>query len=144
MLVLHPRNACPVECGEYLGEMSNQYPHHRTLAFYSTGCKAYALKMQHVQSRRIEHVVKAKGITLTRQTMRSIHYDTFKEKVNNFGDASFVEVDTTVFLPNSALGRVVSKPMRKSFKAVFDKGMVDSQLDCYPFGFTGPFPIYPF
>ena len=60
--------------------------------------------------------------------------------VDNYGDNATVAVKTNVFRPDAVRGHVVTKPMEKTFKVVYDKSMVDQLLDCYPFGYTGPFP----
>jgi hypothetical protein len=76
---LYPRTqGCPIQCGALLGEMSNQYPDHEILAYYSTGSKSYALKMQHKRTRKIDHIVKCKGITLNQETVNIVSFARFK------------------------------------------------------------------
>ncbi len=64
--------------GDFLGDMSNQYPKHRIVAYYSSGCKAYALKMINLKTGREEYVVKSKGITLNETVAQLINYESFK------------------------------------------------------------------
>ncbi len=86
MFILHPKNANPIPLGDYLGDMSDQYPSHRILAYYSTGCKAYALKLEDKESGKIEHVVKVRGITMSRAAGEKIHFQTFKVRKQKVGD----------------------------------------------------------
>jgi hypothetical protein len=51
-------------------------------------------------------------------------------------------VKTNVFQPDCVLGEVVTKRVEKTFRAFYDKSMVDNRLDCYPFGYRGPFFAY--
>ncbi len=69
---------CPIPCEDMLGAMSDQYPAHDILAYYSTGCKAYVLKLRHKVTGTISYVVKAKGITIDTTTQETINFDTFK------------------------------------------------------------------
>lgn len=58
--------------------MSDQYPKHRILAYYSAGCKAYALRLQNKESGKDEYVIKVKGIELNTAASKTIHYEQFQ------------------------------------------------------------------
>lgn len=72
------RGLCPIEMGDFLGEMSEVYPDHDIIAYYSSGCKAYALKLRKKGTGEIETVVKVKGITFNEETARTLSFDHFK------------------------------------------------------------------
>jgi hypothetical protein len=59
--------------------------------------------------------------------------------VDNYGNDAAVPVKTNVFRANAVRGHVRTNPLEKRFKVVFDKAMVDNSLQCFPFGYTGPF-----
>ena len=61
--------------------------------------------------------------------------------VNNYGNNAAVKVTTNVFRPDCVRGNVETKSASKTFKVVYDKSMVDSRLDCYPFGYTANSPF---
>ncbi len=152
------RGLCPIEMGDFLGEMSEVYPDHDLISFYSSGCKAYALKLREKRTGKIETVVKVKGITFNRDTSKTLTFDRFKviwaalyllvinhlshvqEMVNNYGDSATLRVKADVFRPNAVRGQVKTQPLEKTFKVVFDKAMVTNELNCVPFGYIGPFP----
>ncbi len=50
-----------------------------------------------------------------------------------------VKVGASLFLPSASQGRVVTKEIFKTFRGIYDKSMVDSELNCLPFGYQGPF-----
>ena len=58
--------------------ISSLGPDDRITAYYSSGCKAYALRLQNKQTGKVGWVVKAKGITLDVATSELIHFDAFK------------------------------------------------------------------
>lgn len=62
--------------------------------------------------------------------------------VNGWGDGKQVLVQTNVFRPDCVWGHVMTKPMQKTFRTVYDKSLLDDRLDCYPFGYKGPYFNY--
>jgi hypothetical protein len=80
---LYLKAFCPIPTGDFLGEMSEVYPHHDILAYYSAGCKAYALMLRDKRTGKIEITVKIKGITFNEETSRVIHFERFKVPVGD-------------------------------------------------------------
>lgn len=58
--------------------MSDEYVGKEILSYYSTGCKAYTLKVRDKKSGKVSYVVKAKGIRLTREAVEKVNHNTFK------------------------------------------------------------------
>jgi hypothetical protein len=75
---MHPKGQMPISTGLFLGDMTNQYPNRCIKSFYSTGCKSYVIKMINPKTRKVDYVIKSKGITMNSQVADVIHYDTFK------------------------------------------------------------------
>ena len=68
----------PIQPGDYLGDMSDACATDDILAYYSTGCKAYSLKLRNKKTQKIDYMTKAKGITLNAGTAEKIHFEAFK------------------------------------------------------------------
>lgn len=56
------------------------------LEFVSSGCKAYALQMRHKTTGKLRIVMRLRGITLTGDVSKILHYDTFKRCVFKFAE----------------------------------------------------------
>jgi hypothetical protein len=137
VFILYPKGQCPIKCGDFLGEMSDQYEDHRVLAYYSTGSKSYALKLQHKQTGKIEHALKCKGVTYNDQVSHQLQYDDFVRMVNNYGKEKKeeVEVNTTRFESNVVDGTVKTVEWTKTVRLVHDKSHIDPNMYCIPFGY---------
>jgi hypothetical protein len=146
-----------------LGDLEDVYPDHRILAFYCTGPKSYSLKLESREFKldengqmlkEVTYVTKAKGITLNLEASNHVEFNNikvshpgsfiaknsiFKNMVNNFGHCEAQQVPARIWRPNRVQGNVTTKRTSKTFRGVCDKARLDSELDCFPFGFTGPF-----
>ncbi|KAL3100286.1 hypothetical protein niasHT_020888 [Heterodera trifolii] len=63
VMVLHKSDRIPVQTGEYLGQMSEEYTDYDIKTYACGGAKQYALKMVHKQTKAVKYVQKIRGIT---------------------------------------------------------------------------------
>uniref|UniRef100_A0A1I8BTM7 DNA-directed DNA polymerase n=1 Tax=Meloidogyne hapla TaxID=6305 RepID=A0A1I8BTM7_MELHA len=104
---MHKRNKKPpFRVGDMLGMMSRKYEEWCILSFYTGGCKQYALKMKHRESGEIKYIVKCRGCW--EQVDTPLDFNQFK-----------------VFFYKYIL----------RYAPIYDKGLVDANLDCYPYGY---------
>ena len=79
VIYVHPRGVRPpFQVGDYLGQMSKEYPEHEILAYYSGGCKQYGLKLKHKKTGKIEHMLRCRGCTLDSTNEDLFNFDKFK------------------------------------------------------------------
>ena len=103
IFVLHDREVEPITTGKYLGEMSEEYGAYEILEYCCGGAKQYALKMKNKQTGEIEYTMKIRGITFDVDNKKTLHYDTFKEMVLNYGKE---EADPAFFVYRNDFGWV--------------------------------------
>ena len=85
VIYVHPRGVQPpFQVGDYLGQMSKEYPEHEILAYYSGGCKQYGLKLRHKKTGKIEHLLRCRGCTLDSTNEDLFNFDKFKVSVFKF------------------------------------------------------------
>jgi hypothetical protein len=81
--------------------------------------------------------MKVRGITLDYNTCQKLHYEKFKEICLSFGGddekAIYIEYDT-VLRPDVRTGNVYSVPLKKIFRPVIRKGIVDKDFKILDFG----------
>jgi len=60
--------------------------------------------------------------------------------VNAYGEETMgtVLLERTHLQPNWRHGQVVTRSQRRRYAPIYDKGLVDADLVCYPYGFKGP------
>ncbi|KAL3085527.1 hypothetical protein niasHS_008457 [Heterodera schachtii] len=85
VIVRHKRNIVPVETGEFLGQMSEEYADYDIETFACGGAKQYALKMVHKQTKAIKYVQKIRGITFDVNNSQALQFERFVHKVLNYG-----------------------------------------------------------
>ncbi|KAH7693376.1 hypothetical protein AAVH_39589, partial [Aphelenchoides avenae] len=130
----HPVGDNPVEVGEYLGQMSNEYPKHTILEYYSGGAKQYALKLKSNDDGKISHLLKLRGITLNYRAKKSISFRKFKQQVLQYGQIDPVFVDVSRF-ELSKTGTIHTIYGRKQYRAINQKGIITEDYEIVPFGY---------
>ena len=79
VIYVHPRGIQPpFKVGDYLGQMSKEYPDHEILAYYSGGCKQYGLKLKNKKTGKIEHMLRCRGCTLDSTNEDQFNFENFK------------------------------------------------------------------
>uniref|UniRef100_A0A914QTG8 DNA-directed DNA polymerase n=1 Tax=Panagrolaimus davidi TaxID=227884 RepID=A0A914QTG8_9BILA len=75
-----PENFCPLETGNYLGELTDEVgPDEEIIEVIVGGNKQYALKKRNKITGEITYVLKLRGITLNAETSTLLHYEKFKD-----------------------------------------------------------------
>ena len=131
---MHPTGQNPIPEGMFLGEMSNEEPDYRIVAYYSGGPKQYCLKMVSREDQSVKYTLKLRGITLDYKTSKAISYETFKQQVLNYGQIDPIFVDVTRF-ELSRNGNIHTVFGQKKYRSVSGKGIIDERWDVLPFGY---------
>jgi hypothetical protein len=112
----------------YLGGLKDEKKGLQIMEFCSCGPKNYALKLKDPKTNKIIHELKIKGITLDYNTAHLLHYDTFKEKCLRFPEQDPIFVNyQSVLRPDLRTGNVYSVPLKKMFRPVVRKGIVNDE-----------------
>ena len=82
-------------------------------------------------------VCKIRGITLNYKNSKLLNFDVMKQMVKNLGTKDLYKV--TVSDPHHITRdikrqRILSKPMDKDYKIVYDKRVIGKDLITYPYG----------
>jgi hypothetical protein len=121
----------------HLGGLKDEKPDYQILEFCSCGPKNYALMLQNNISGEIIYEMKIRGLTLDYSTCKILQYNTFKEQCLNFGkdDHPYIYIDyANVIRPCVRTGNVHTQPLRKLFRPVIRKGIVDENYKVIQFG----------
>ncbi|KAH7709254.1 DNA polymerase [Aphelenchoides avenae] len=102
----HPVDESPVQLGEYLGQMSDEYPGDTIL----------------------------RGITLDYRAKRTISFRRFRQQVLRYGHIDPIFVDVSRFVLSKD-GTIHTAYGRKVYRAVNQKGIILDSYDVVPFGF---------
>lgn len=130
----HPIGDNPIQLGEYLGQMTDEFPEHTILEYYAGGAKQYSLKLKHNETNKISHVLKLRGITMDHRTKKAITFRKFKQQVLQYGQIDPIFVDTSRFVlsKNGSIHTVYGKKM---YRAINQKGIILDSYDLVPFGY---------
>ncbi|KAL3104543.1 hypothetical protein niasHT_024921 [Heterodera trifolii] len=83
--VLHKRDIVPIQTGEYLGQMSEEYLNYEIKTFVCGGAKQYGFRMLNKRTGEVEYVQKIRGITFDVNNSKALQFDHFLQKVKNYG-----------------------------------------------------------
>uniref|UniRef100_A0A914M031 DNA-directed DNA polymerase n=1 Tax=Meloidogyne incognita TaxID=6306 RepID=A0A914M031_MELIC len=126
----------PFRVGDMLGMMSREYEDWLIMSFYTGGCKQYAMKMKHRESGEIKYIVKCRGCW--DQVDTPLDYNHFRRMVEAYGEKQDpVILERTHFQPSWRKGQVISQSQIRRYTPIYDKGIVDANFDCYPYGYRG-------
>ena len=135
VIYVHPINNNPLKSGSFLGDMSIEYPEFKIDEYCSGGAKQYALRLIDKQNEEnVTTKIKVRGITLDYRSDQLLKYKIFKNLCMNVGNGNSVLFDYHTFGPNR-LSKITTKETTKKYKAVCEKGIINSCLDVLPFGF---------
>uniref|UniRef100_A0A914GTD6 DNA-directed DNA polymerase n=2 Tax=Globodera rostochiensis TaxID=31243 RepID=A0A914GTD6_GLORO len=142
-------DGCPLQIGPHLGDLSDEWPEHELLEFVSGGCKQYALRMRNLSTGEEHTVLKVRGITLSGDACKKLHFDTFKRSVLRYGrqwreedetdgddddkndDDEVILLDYPNFLrPDLRSGTVHSVALTKRYCPIVTKGVVSPSDLC--------------
>ncbi|KAL3068918.1 hypothetical protein niasHT_038394 [Heterodera trifolii] len=83
--VLHKRDIVPIQTGEYLGQMSEEYLDYEIKTFVCGGAKQYGFRMLNKRTGEVEYVQKIRGITFDVNNSKALQFEHFLQKVKNYG-----------------------------------------------------------
>jgi hypothetical protein len=132
----HPIDSDPLQCGPHLGDFTDECIGKEIVEYVSGGCKNYALKIKSPNSPEMEHSLKIRGFTLDYETCQQLHYESFKQKVLDYGiDTEPITVCYDNCLrPDLKTGSVYTVPLTKKYRPIVTKGIVDDDYNVVNFG----------
>jgi hypothetical protein len=153
----YPMNQpCPLETGPHLGQLCDEYPGFELLEFLSGGSKNYAIRMRDLTSGEEKTILRVRGITLSGDVCKKLHFETMKESIFKFAKAANVdeeamELDTDgmanaeedyristfnghFISSNVKGGIIVSRPMLKHYRPIVTKGLIVKDMIIKDFG----------
>nr|CAD2170273.1 unnamed protein product [Meloidogyne enterolobii] len=145
ILFSYPKNMeCPLQTGPHLGDLAREYAGSEIKEYVGGACKAYALRMENNRNAKVSTVLKVRGITLTADVCKILHFDTFKESVLKYAngeneneeddDEGTIMIENPNFIRRNVKdGIVYSTKMRKIFRPIIQKGII-SNLKIVNFG----------
>uniref|UniRef100_A0A914LJR0 DNA-directed DNA polymerase n=1 Tax=Meloidogyne incognita TaxID=6306 RepID=A0A914LJR0_MELIC len=147
ILFSHPKDKeCPLQTGPHLGDLAREYAGSEIKEYVRGACKAYALRMENNKNAKISSVLKVRGITLTADVCKILHFDSFKESVLQYAnggkdneedeemDRGTIMIENPNFIRRNVKdGMVYSTKMRKIFRPIIQKGII-SNLKIVHFG----------
>uniref|UniRef100_A0A914NTF7 DNA-directed DNA polymerase n=1 Tax=Meloidogyne incognita TaxID=6306 RepID=A0A914NTF7_MELIC len=148
ILLSHPKDMeCPLQTGPHLGDLAREYAGSEIKEYVGGACKAYALRMESSKNAKIISVLKVRGITLTADVCKLLHFDSFKESVLRYAnreddneeddglDKGTIMIENPNFIRrNVKEGTVYSTKMKKIFRPIIQKGIVSNDLKIVHFG----------
>ena len=129
--VRRPGLSDPV-CGEFLGDLTDEYPGRRIFRFVSGGPKNYAYEFEDGDS-----VVKVKGFTLNHRNSKVITPQLMLEMAKK-RDGARVEIFNPKKILRSTVHGVITRPERKRYRVVYTKRVVHRNGTTTPFGYRSP------
>ncbi|KAL3080985.1 hypothetical protein niasHS_012713 [Heterodera schachtii] len=148
VVVLHKRDTTPLETGEFLGQMSEEYLDYDIKTFICGGAKQYAFRMRHRRTNELEFVQKIRGITFDVNNSKALQFDNFVEKVLNYGRVDNKDDDDddhdssvlpAVFTYQKIMptrdSKVITRKQLKKYLPVCQKGIINNSYEVFPFGY---------
>ena len=132
----HPIDNDPLKCGPHLGDFTDECLGKEIVEYVSGGCKNYALKIMSPNKPEPEYSLKIRGITLDYNACQLLHYNSFKQKVLDYGvDVEPIVVCYDHFLrPCLKTGSVTTISMTKKYRPLITKGVVNNNYQVVNFG----------
>jgi hypothetical protein len=121
----------------HLGGLKDEKADFEILEFISCGPKNYALALKNLKTGELTHEMKVRGITLDWKTCQQLHYEHFKKICLSFGaddqQQIYINYDG-VLRPDVKTGNVYTVPLKKVFRPVVRKGIVNDNYQILDFG----------
>ena len=117
--------------GDHLGELTNELDDNDWIVvFVSAGPKNYAYKTHQGKT-----CCKVRGITLNFRASEKVNFETMLDLVEK-QDGSIITVHNPHKITRDSTERViVSQPQNKQYKVVYDKRVIQPDLDTLPYGY---------
>jgi hypothetical protein len=126
----------PLVTGPHLGDFTDESIDKEIVEFCSGGCKNYAIKCRlYSNPNEYQYILKIRGITLDYNACKSLHYDSFKNKIINYGiDNDPITIDYNYLRPDLKKGTVLTVPISKKYRPYVSKGIVNNNYDVINYG----------
>jgi hypothetical protein len=129
---------CPLQTGPHIGDLTDEYPDHDILEFLSGGCKNYAMKMRHKITGKEKQILRVRGITLSGDVCKVLHYDSFKKMIESYTkeiqEPPIMITYPNFIRPSIQQGGVFSQQMSKIYRPIVLKGVVTPDYIIKDFG----------
>ncbi|KAL3099811.1 hypothetical protein niasHT_028589 [Heterodera trifolii] len=136
VIVKHRFDHVPIQTGEFMGQMSQEYVGFAISSFVCGGAKQYALKMVDERTGECKYVQKIRGITFDVQNSQALQFEHFKQKVLNYGrHGERPAVFSYDKIQPTKSSRIVTREQLKRYLPVCQKGIITENLSVLPFGF---------
>uniref|UniRef100_A0A914Q2H5 DNA-directed DNA polymerase n=1 Tax=Panagrolaimus davidi TaxID=227884 RepID=A0A914Q2H5_9BILA len=122
----------PLITGPYLGDLTDEFPGYKILEFCTNGCKQYAIKL--LKDGIITFILKLRGITITADVAKLLHYKKFKHMVKNYGNNECIIIKFPQIMSHRT-GHVYTRESVKRYVGIFQKGLIANDYTIVPFGF---------
>lgn len=130
-----------IEIGSPLGEMTNELKGFGKDAyiceFVSGGPKNYAFKVDGADDGKIHTIMKFKGFSINDDNKKPLNFDALKDMVIKFVESGHVierNIVTTRIQTQLKDRKVLTKKVPKKFRVLYDKRVVSTDFNTYPFG----------
>ncbi len=127
--------------GSFLGDMTNELESFSegayVLEYIGGGPKNYALRIVNDAGEE-NYIVKVRGIPLTAQNSKKIHFASMRRMVQAFvrsGQKEEIDLVYRRIAERTADNQLVTKLVRKKYRIVYDKRRVLGNYYTVPFGF---------
>ena len=135
VIYVHPENNDPLKCGPHLGDFTDECIGKEIVEYACGGCKNYGLKFRNVNNPDPEYSLKIRGFTLDSNACKSLHYDTFKQKVLNYGiDNTPIPICYNLLRPDLKTASVYTVQTVKNYRPLVTKGIVNDSYQVLNYG----------
>ena len=122
-----------IPMGNYLGDLTDELSGDYISEFISAGSKNYGYKLANSN----KTVVKCRGFTLNWAASHKINFDSMKALILGEGPQEIV-IDENGIVRNMDTLTIHNRPMKKTYRKVFNKRILDTNYDSYPHGYIKP------
>ena len=117
--------------GDHLGELTNELDDNDWIVtFVSAGPKNYAYK-----THRGKTCCKVRGITLNFRTCEKVNFESMVDLVEKQDDSIITVHNPHKIIRDNTERVIVSQPQDKQYKIVYDKRVIQPDLDTLPYGY---------
>ena len=132
-----------VPLGNYLGDMTDELekdygPGSYITRFASGGPKNYAYEVYSTKTGEKTQTCKVRGITLTADVEKLVNFETMRSMIVPFVDKEETEpivVRKEHDIVREGLGRIFTKPTKKTYRIVYDKRVIRPDYTTVPYGY---------
>lgn len=126
--------------GDYLGDLTDEEPINRILAFVTGGPKNYTYKLEKpTKENGSDSVCKVRGITLNFKNHLVVTHDTMRRMLEHYVSEKKVLTETVTdnynICRDNVNKRLMTQLQNKKYRIVFDKRVVQDNYITYPYGY---------